>query len=99
MVENSIGWHKSKFRILTSRPVYSVPVQNRIIFATAGLMNWILDYGTDPELPTENGWYPDLDAPEDGSFGGPGMDLSPAERDASEGGAMSVLRERIATAM
>ena len=99
MVENSIGWHKSKFRILTSRPVYSVPVQNRIIFATAGLMNWILDYGTEPELPTENGWYPDLDVPEDGSSGGPGMDLSPAERDASEGGAMSVLRERIATAM
>ena len=45
IVEKAIGRHKAMFRNHTSRPSYPIATQVKILYATAGLMNWIIDYG------------------------------------------------------
>ena len=45
VVERAIGRHKNTFRIHTSRPSYPMKTQIKILYATAGLMNWIIEYG------------------------------------------------------
>lgn len=100
IVEMAIGWHKATFKILTGRPTYPVVVQNGIVFATAGLLNWIKEYGgRDAGLPIEPGWYPDLGPPAIGSVRGPGMELSRQEMDGTENGTMYQLREMMAADM
>ena len=104
MVEMAIGWLKSTFKILTNRPTYPILVQNSIIFATAGLMNWLKDFGGRhcdliPADVIESGWFPELGMVASGSIRGPGMVLTAKERDTSVGGAMQTLRDTMARDM
>lgn len=101
----AIGWHKATFKILTARPAYPVRVQNGIIFATAGLLNWIKEYGRIDRLPNaamegDGYWAPDLGPPATGSINrGSGMELSSAECDGTTNGAMSRFRDQMAINM
>ena len=105
IVEMAIGWHKATFKILTNRPSYPVRVQNGIIFATAGLTNWIKEYGRIDRLPDvamegDGYWAPDLGPLATGSINrGRGMELSPAECDGTTNGAMSGFRHQMAINM
>ena len=101
IVEMAIGWHKATFKILTNRPAYPVRVQNSIIFATAGLLNWMKDYGTsDAELPVDEAeWVPKLGPPATESTRGPGMQLSRSECDGTTTGDMPRFRDQIAVDM
>lgn len=51
-VEILLGRHKGCFRILTARPCFSVPIQVKVIYATAGLINWMMENGI--EIPWRN---------------------------------------------
>lgn len=104
IVEMAIGWLKATFKILTNRPTYPIIAHNHIIFACAGLMNWIKDYGGRnckmvPEDAPESGWIPNIG--EVNPEPGPGMtlSLSSGERDASSKGAMQSLRDTLARDM
>ena len=99
VVERAIGRHKNTFRILTSRVSYPIEAQVKILYATAGLMNWIIDYGSRTtflagEMPVSS---------REEHSGTLAADLrrgyAPDELIAGEKGRMAVLRQRISFAM
>lgn len=104
IVEKAIGGHKATFRILTSRPCHPIWTQVKILYATAALMNWIIDYGDAESLPDEI----DEDPPQtDNTLSDinsqPAFNSSEAftadEVEGGEGGTMAGRRRDIARAM
>ena len=45
IVEMALERHKSMFRILTARPYFPISTQVKILYATAALMNYVIDFG------------------------------------------------------
>ena len=95
MVEKAIGRHKNTFRIHTSRQSYPIKAQVKILYATAGLMNWIIDYGSkttfsaDERLVPSQQEHPDILA-DDQQRG-----FSADEVEGGERGKMAILRRKI----
>jgi hypothetical protein len=50
IIERTIGTLKRRFRIHRVEPEYSPKVQALIIYASAAMMNWMIDYGDDLEV-------------------------------------------------
>src|SRR6185437_4765030 len=45
IVEKALGRHKNTFRIFTGRLCFPTSTHVKILYATAALMNWIINYG------------------------------------------------------
>ena len=103
MVEKAIGRHKSTFRINTSRMSYPVATQVRILYATAGLMNWIIDHGHKVTIPEDEELVPCRNQHQDGLAGSQAtpetLDFEQDELTGGDTGRMAVLRRRIASDM
>lgn len=99
IVEKAIGRHKSTFRIHTSRPSYPIATQVKILYATAGLMNWIIDYGNkttfsaDEELVPSQKQHPNALA--DTQITDQKRGFSAEEVVGGESGDMAILRRKI----
>ena len=99
IVEKAIGRHKAMFRIHTSRPSYPIATQVKILYATAGLMNWIIDYGNkttfsaDEELVPSQKQHPNALA--DTQITDQQRGFSANEVVGGEDGDMAILRRRI----
>jgi hypothetical protein len=91
VVEMAFGLHKGKWRILTSKPVFPVETMIKVIYATAALVNFILDHDEDGSMP---GWQDTVPGP----FGpiDPGDNFHETEMNGEEGGAPTVFRRAMA---
>ena len=99
IVEKAIGRHKATFRILTSRPCFPIATHIKILYATAALMNWVLDFGDaesldDGQLEIDSDLHVDeLTNPQAYSA------FTTSELQGGEEGRMARLRREIARAM
>ena len=100
IVEKAIGRHKSTFRIHTSRPSYPIATQIKLLYATAGLMNWIIDYGDRMTFPADEELVPSQKQHPNALAGTQGTDqrqgFRPGEVKGGENGEMATFRRKIA---
>lgn len=103
IVEKALGRHKNTFRILTSRPWFPTSTQVKILYATAALMNWIIDYSDAETFPSsedfeidENLHIDELAAPQAQE---PLSAFRLDELDGSDEGGMAMLRRKISCDM
>ena len=57
-VERAFGSLKNRFRILDNKPFHPYKTQVKLVLACCILHNWILRYGVDEIIPTEENWVP-----------------------------------------
>lgn len=102
-VEMALGRHKAMFRILTVRPNFPIRTQVKILYATAALMNWVIDFGEAESFPVDGEFRIDSDLHVDELANPQAYDtfqnFARSELDGSDNGQMAGLRRRIANAM
>lgn len=64
-VERAIGALKNRFRILDNKPFHKYKTQVKLVLACAILHNWIIGFGIDEHVPTEEGFMGSLPDPVD----------------------------------
>ena len=96
VVEKAFGMHKAMFKILIGQPQQSIDTHIKLIYATAAIMNFRLDYGDLEDF----GIIPDIsgEIQEDGVGNNP-ESLDDDEVDGSEEGRMGKMRRNIANNM
>lgn len=97
IVEKALGRHKLAFRTLTCRPCYPTTTQVKVIYATAALMNWIIDHGEAESLDIDREIDADMHIDElnnNAAYNGL-EEFSRAETDGTDNGVMAQLRRRV----
>ena len=55
-IERAFGALKNMFRILDNKPFHTYKTQVKLVLACCILHNWILSFGIDEVVPTEEAW-------------------------------------------
>ena len=55
-IEPVFGALKNRFRILDNKPLHTYKTQVKLVLACCILHNWILSFGIDEVVPTEEAW-------------------------------------------
>jgi len=55
-IERAFGALKNMFRILDNKPFHTYKTQVKLVLACCILHNWILSFGIDEIVPTEESW-------------------------------------------
>ena len=57
-IERAFGASKNCFRIIDNKPFHKYKTQVKLVQACCILHNWILGFGVDHVVPTEEAWVP-----------------------------------------
>jgi hypothetical protein len=62
-MERAFGALKNMLRLLDNKSFHPYKTHVKLVLACCILHNWILGFGTDPMLPTEEEWTPNQPNP------------------------------------
>ena len=95
IVKKAIRRHKNTFKIHTSRPSYPIATQVKILYATAGLMNWIINYGNKTTFSADQRLIPNQQKHSNTLTNNQQRGFSANEVEGGEKGKMAILRRKI----